>query len=216
MGTIVNTVILANAGEILQDVNSVRWTAAKKLKWLNAAIRQLCLLKPEAYTVYLNLKLGAGTKQPLPTGALVLVDLHRNMGTAGNVPGRVPRFVEKKVLDAENPMWHKDLPGAEVLHWSYDERDQKVFWVYPPQPATGQGYVDISHTALPGDISGSAPIPVDDVYAEALTDYVVARCYAQDPANLDKATVYMQSFMTAVLGKGKFDAEVKAALDKEA
>ena len=216
MGTILASSIISNASGILHDETNVRWTAAQMLEWLNAGMREIVVLKPEAYVKNESVKMAAGTKQALPAGGFTFIDINRNMGANGTTPGRVPRFIEKKVIDAENPNWHKDAAKAEILHYTFDERDPSHFYCYPPQPAANQGYAELVYSAAPPDTASGIAIPLDDVYANPLVDYLLYRAYAKDPIHADKAVLYNQSFMTMVLGKKKFDGAVQPSKEKEA
>lgn len=215
MGTILASTILATAADVLQDASEVRWTAAKKLGFLNDGIRELITAKPEAYVVNGNLTLVAGTKQSLPAGTVLLMDVTRNMGASGTAPGRVPRFIEKKELDAENPNWHTDTVSATVKHWTYDKRDPLNYYVYPPQPATAQGKLEAVRSAIPSAIASNTAIPVGDEYANALADYVLYRCYSKDPQSIDLSNKYYQSFLLVVTGKKKIEEEAEPSGDKE-
>jgi hypothetical protein len=215
MGTILASAIIAKASGILQDASNIRWTAAKMLEYLNDGIRDTVIANPTAYVINGNLDLVAGTKQTLPAGTILLIDITRNMGAGGTTPGRVPRFIDRKEIDAEHPNWHTDTASATVKHWIYDNRDKGTYYVHPPQPASGQGKLEAVRSALPASISSSTAIPVGDEYANALADYLLHRAYAQDPVNMDLSVKYLESFLLRVTGKKSLDAEVEAAQDKE-
>lgn len=215
MGTILASAIINGAAEILQDENNVRWTRAKLLAWLMAGMREIVVLRPSAYVVNGNATLVAGTKQTLPAGGILFMDMNRNMGVNGTTPGRVPRFIEKKIIDAENPNWHADKPSATVLHFTYDARDPTHYYVYPRQPDSGQGKVEILYSAAPPAIAEGDAIPLDDTYANSLNDYLLYRAYSKDPVNADKATAYYKTFIGSVATRPQLDAESEPSKDKE-
>lgn len=210
MGTILASAILADASEILQDPSNIRWTVPKLLSWLNAGQREIVLLRPNANAVNAVIELVAGTKQSLPADGVLFLDVLRNMGVDGATPGRVPRFIARADIDAENPDWHLDTASAKVQHFIYDDRDQTHFYVYPKQPATEQGHLEILYSATPADIATqNDPITLNDIYANALMNYVVYRALEKDPINAVKVGEYYQGFMLLVTGKSRADDNYK-------
>jgi len=206
MGTILASAILADASEILQDASNIRWTIPKLLSWLNAGQREIVLLRPNANAVNAVIPLVAGTKQSLPDDGVLFLDVFRNMGVDGVTPGRVPRFIARTDIDAENPDWHLDKASAKVQHFIYDDRDQTHFYVYPKQPDEGPGYLEILYSATPADlISQTEAIALNDIYANALMNYVVYRALEKDPINAVKVAEYYQGFMLLVTGKMRAD-----------
>lgn len=215
MGTIIASTILATAADILQDTNGIRWTAAKKLGFLNDGIREAVTAKPNISVVNGNLTLVAGTKQSLPAGTVLLMDVKRNMGAAGTSPGRVPRFIDQEDIDVENPNWHTDTASAVVQHWIYDKQDPLHYYVYPAQPVSTQGTLEAIRSVVPAAIASTDAIPIGDEYANALVDYVLYRCYSKDPINKVMAGQYYQSFLMVMTGKKQIDADAEPSASKE-
>lgn len=212
MGTILASEIIAEAAEILHDESNVRHKATTMLRWLNAGQRDLVIMKPAANTKNIVVPLSAGTKQSLPVGGLLLLDMTRNMGANGSTPGRVPRFIERALIDRENRNWHRDAPNAEVLHYVYDDKDPLNYYVYPAQPATGRGQVELIYSAAPAKILLSTQaIGLDDIYANALVVYLLSRAYEKTPNGMDKSASYFTRFATIILGKDAVDDKVKAS-----
>lgn len=211
MGTILNTAILAQAQTILLDASGVRWPNTELLGWLNEGQRAIVGFKPTAYMKSLAVQLAAGTKQAAPSDCVQLVDIARNMGTDGNTPGRAIRITNRATLDAQVPNWHAATPSATVKHYTYTLLDPLRFYVYPPQPANGQGYVEITYGALPPAGVLGVAIAVEDVYAHTLLDYVLYRAFSKDTefgADANRATAHQNAFLASLTGK----AEVEAGL----
>ena len=145
MGTITSLSVIVKAQKVLQDATGIRWDNAELLGWLNSAQREIVLYKPNANATGKAVKLAAGTRQALPTDGVQLIDVVRNMGTSGTTPGRAVRQIERETLDAVNPDWHASSASATAKHFIYNILDPKAFYVYPPQPATNQGYVETSN-----------------------------------------------------------------------
>lgn len=204
MSTITVASILNRASIILQDPTNIRWTAAELLDWLNEGQREVVLAKPNASVKNTSKQLAAGTKQTIPTDGVSLVDVVRNLGTDGSTPGNAIRLVTREILDAQVNNWHAATPAATVKHFTYTPLDPKTFYVYPPQPASGQGYVEIIYSAAPTDAAANGTITLDDIYTTALLNYVLYRAYSKDAeyaANTQLATAYYQAFQALLQGK---------------
>ena len=72
--------ILDRASIILQDNTNVRFPNAELLKFFNDAQREVVLHRPDAKMVNTTLDLATGSKQTLPSSALRLIDVVRNVG----------------------------------------------------------------------------------------------------------------------------------------
>lgn len=212
MGTILASVVLTKAHTVLQDASAVRWTQDELISWLNDGQREVVIYKPNACTVVASLRLAPGTLQSLPTDGIQLIDLPRNRtGAGGAAPGRAIRITGRETLDATLPDWHTSEPSATVKHYMYTMLSPLTFWVYPPQPSIAMGYVDIIYGAVPADVSTSQPISINDIYQNALVDYVLYRAFSKDSevsASNERATAHYNSFISSVGGKIKVEAGV--------
>lgn len=168
--------------DISQDKTSVRWPVNEIIRAINDAQREIILYRPDAMVTNAALPLSIGTKQTLPTNATKLIDVVRNTG------GGAIRQINREILDAQTPGWHS-VPGVlKPVHYMYDIRDPKVFYVY--QPATAGASLDIVYSSVPTDISevseGSlygavtGNISVPDIYANAIVDFGLYKIYLKD------------------------------------
>lgn len=217
--------VLTRVSLTLQDAAFTRWPVAELLGYLNEGQAEIALYKPNASIVNGSFQLAAGTKQALPSGGLMLIDLVRNMGTDGLTPGNAVRQVARGVLDAQVPSWHLTTASATVKHYMYSLEDPTRYYVYPPQPAASQGYVEVIYGATPVDVAANAnpvllpsgAISVADIYAPALFNYVMHRAYTKDAeyaADAQLSAQFYQSFLQLL--QGKFQAEQKAMPTKGA
>jgi hypothetical protein len=209
MGTILTDSILSRAQEELNDDEGVRWLPARLVDFLNEGQRAIVELKPTAYVVGQSVQLAAGTTQALPSGGVQLIDIPRNMGLDGATPGRAIRIVKRTLLDAKAPRWHQAEADPEVRHFMYDADIPKRFLVYPPQPASGQGYVEVLMAAIPPATGLGQPIAVDDIYDSALLDYVLYRAFAKDTefaADQGRSGAHYQAFAAQLGAKIKAEA----------
>jgi hypothetical protein len=210
MGTVTAGALLDKATTQLVDLTNVRWTRAELLKWLNDGMRQIVLMQPNATNTVASIKLDAGTRQNIPANGWLLLNVVRNMGTTGDVPGRAIRIISRELLNAFNPDWHTDTAAAVTKNFIYDLADQTHFFVYPP--STGTGYVEINYSMQPVDLtSESQAIPIFDVYQGALVDYMLYRACSKDAEyapGLQLAQGYAATFIAAI--QGKETSEVKS------
>lgn len=207
MGTILAQTVLNKVQIILQDTTGVRWPSdTELLGWLNDGQREVLVFKPNAYVKNIAIKLITGTKQALPADGVQLMDVVRNMGIDGNTPGRAIRVAMREVIDAQLPDWHSSTANATAKHYMYSVLDPKNFYVYPPQPASNQGYAEIIYGAIPADATINSVISIDDIYQNALIDYVLYRAYSKDSeytADDGRASKHQNAYIASLTGKAK-------------
>lgn len=192
MGTILASSLITRASRILQDTTNTRWTETELLDWLNDGQREIVLLKPDSNTKNEAMAIAKGTtKQTIPTGGLVFIDITRNLGTSSSSPtsGRAVTVISRKILDNQLPEWHSSTYGATsvdsfaVKHYVFDERDPKHFYIYPflASTVTEDWYVEVVYSSAPDDVENTTDaISLDDIYANALIDYMLYRAYSKD------------------------------------
>ena len=205
------TNLLSRIKDILQDTTSVRWPEAEILRYINDAQREIVNYKPESSAKTDNVQLATGTKQALPADGLRLIKVTRNMSAAsGSATGkRAIRIVNVDILNTQEPDWNDPTVsgdaqhGTVVKHYIFDEDDPRNYYVYPG--VNGNAYVEIVYSAAPTDLANtSATISVDDIYANAIIDFVLYRAYMKDAeyaGNAQRAQNHYQLF-TASIGQG--------------
>ncbi len=129
-----------------QDNTSVRWPLNELVRYLNDGQREVLVYRPDAMVLNAALVLATGSKQALPANGSKLIEVVRNTGGTK----RPVRLVNREILDAQLPGWHALTGVTEILHYTYDPRDPRTFYVYPP--ATNAASLDIVYAALPTDI----------------------------------------------------------------
>lgn len=181
MATIQVNNLVSRAATLIQDATNIRWPTTELIDWLNDGQREIVLLKPQASVKNESVQLTTGsTKQSIPAAGVMLIDVARNMGAAGSTPGDAIRVTSREVLDAQKPTWHSDAnTDGKIKHYMFDPRDPKTFYVYPKAPATAW-YVELIYSASPTDCSAGGVIQIDDIYANALLDYILYRAYSKD------------------------------------
>lgn len=209
--------LVTRAGILLNDTAATRWTKQELLSWFNDAQRELVFARPDLKATYASFSCAAGTKQSLPSTALRLITVQKN--TSGNQ--RAVTQVARNLLDNHLPSWHKEPQSDEVEHFVYDPMQPKVFWVYPPAQAALS--IDIVYGANPTLVTSAqtdlsdittTTIEVDDIYANALLDYMLYRAYAKDTniaGSGQRATMHLQLFQQAVGVKVQVDTAMTPA-----
>ena len=197
--------IIRRCVETLQDNTSIRWPVSELVRYLNDAQREVILYRPDAAVTNASVPLVTGSRQNLPAGGTKLVEVVRN--SAGTK--RAVRMVNREILDAQLPGWHAQTGVTEILHYMYDPRDPRVFYVYPPATASAQ--LDIVYSAYPLDVTEPADgslytavagnIGVPDIYTNALQDYILYRAYTKDSeyaGNAARAQAHYAAFANAL------------------
>lgn len=197
--------VIRRCVETLQDPTSIRWPVAELVRYLNDGQREVALYRPDSLVTSATLTCVAGTKQALPAGASKLIEVVRNATGAK----KAVRLANREILDAQIPGWHNAAGVAELLHYMYDPRDPKVFYVYPP--ATTSAQLDVVYSAYPADVAepGDAAlysavtgnIGIPDIYANALQDYILYRAYTKDSeyaGNTARAQAHYAAFANAL------------------
>jgi hypothetical protein len=198
--------IVRRVVETLQDNTSVRWPVNELVRYLNDGQREIILYRPDAMVTNAAVTLVAGSKQVLPANGAKLIEVVRN--TAGNK--RSVRLVNREILDSQSPGWHNITGATEILHFMYDPRDPKIFYVYPPAAASGAS-LDVVYAALPTDVTEPADgalytavsgnISVPDIYGNVLQDYILYRSYSKDSeyaGNAQRAQAHYGAFANAL------------------
>jgi hypothetical protein len=200
--------ILDRAAIILQDNTNVRFPNSELLKFFNDAQKEVVLHRPDAKMVNTTYACVDGSKQTLPSAALRLIEVVRNVG------GRAITQVQKRILDETLPNWHETTAGTnKIEHFVYDPADPKNFYVYP-KGASGTHSLEIVYSSSPSEITISnfdsdvQVISLDDVYANCILDYVLYRSYQKDSefaGNAQRAMMHYQSFANALGVKTQAD-----------
>jgi len=207
-GTLTGTNLLSRIKDTLQDTTSVRWPEAELIRYINDAQREIVNFRPESSATTTNVQLTTGTKQTLPSAGLRLIKVVRNMSAAsGSATGkRAIRIVNPDILNTQEPDWHDPTVSGDaahttiVKHYMFDEDDPRNYYVYPG--VAGNAFVEVVYSASPTDLSSaSSTIGVDDIYANAIIDFVLYRAYMKDAeyaGNAQRASNHYQLFTGSI------------------
>jgi len=198
--------ILNRAAALLNDEEFVRWEESELLEWLNDGQRAVAKgPSTDAYVLRANVTAVAGTAQTLPTNAIRLVDVVKNVSN-----GSAVHQADYATVDMLSSTWRASASGVAESYF-YDERNPKQFEVYPPQ--AGGELLEVVYNAQPGDATISGNIAISDMYADSLIDYIVYRGLSKDTedsaAELGRATAFYRAFLLGVGYKESTDIQIE-------
>jgi hypothetical protein len=174
MGTLTVQNIIDRCARLLYDQTNIKWSRTELLDHLNAGQRAIAIAAPTTLATVAVMQCVAGSRQVIPSGGWLLLDVIRNMGTNGTTPGRSVRIISRRLLESYDPLWQTGTTSPTVQSYWYDIQDQTGFFVYPPN--TGAGYIEINYSAQPNVLTSEAQtITVPDVVDSALVNYVMFR-----------------------------------------
>lgn len=180
MGTMKVVDILKRANTILHDATKVRWPMTELLDWYNDAQRAIVVRRPDASPADAAFSCVLGTRQQLPSDGLRLLDVMRN-----EAAGTAITVIDRKELDENIRGWHDaSHPTTDVQHYVYDDRNPKIFYLYPAPPDSHQ--VRICYSTALDDVAitdfdaDNQAIALDDVYCNPLIDWILYRAFSKD------------------------------------
>lgn len=217
MATIKVREVIKRVEDVLQDSN-VRWPRIELQNWLNESYLQIVQLRPDSNAKTGTFTCVAGTRQTITTGfasALRIIDIVRNLASASDK--KVVRLINRSVLDDQRPAWHTDTATVNIQNYTFDVRQPKSFFVYPPATTAAQlevVYADLptAHALSAANLdpasSSSDVILVDDTYVTAIIDWILYRAFSKDAefaANAARAGAHYQTFMSSIGTKTQSD-----------
>ena len=195
--------VLDSVSKTLIDEGTVRrWTETELLGYLNEALRATVVNKLSANVTTEAVLIASGSKQTVPSSCVFMHDITSNMGTDGLTPGRAVSLIDHNTLKDVLPDWRTDTASTITYHWMYEpEIDPLTFYVYPE--GDGTGYVEVRYAALPTTLTATTDtVPLDDIYVNALQEYMLFRCFEKDsdaPNSAMRSQMHIQGF-AAMLG----------------
>lgn len=199
--------VLERAQTVSQDHLGVRWPLPELAAWFNDAIRELAIHKPSAVSRFVVVELSEGTRQELDPPAFQVFEVIRNVTATSS---RSVRRTERRVLDTQAPDWHDPVRTPrrqEVRQVAFVDDAPRAFYVYPGNDGTGAVEALVAELPEPIGTSGEAlgdyqtVLPIPDIYANALLDYVLYRMFSKDAShagNAERATGHYRAFATAL------------------
>jgi hypothetical protein len=203
MGSVLASKIRDDAADILIDRSFTRH-GARYLGWINDGQVTATSLKPDISVGVRTLQLVEGIYQSISADAHALLRPIRNMGVTGLVPGARIVTVDYDHFENNNPDWMSATPSAAVEVIMFDERNERGFFCYPPQPAA-PGQIQVVEGIVPADIATiNDPITISDINEPFLLQYVLFRGYAATSSPIAKNSS-MSAWNMFVTGLGRKD-----------
>lgn len=198
--------VIRRVVDTLQDTTSIRWPMAELVRFFNDAQREVVLYRPDAAIKSASVSgpAGGGSKINLPADGAKLIDVSRN-----TVSKKAVTLVNRSILDLQIQGWHGLTPAADAMHFMYDPREPRSFYVYPP--VTQSASLDIVYAAHPTPVSEPAAgstvdnvtgnLDLPDIYANCVQDFILYRAYMKDSeyaGNLQRAQAHYAAFANAL------------------
>lgn len=225
--------VIDSAANELGDIEMVTWPRATLINLLNQAKNQIILVRPDALSETIIVELDAGTKQLitntdranlLPSGALRLLGVTRNMGADGLTPGKAVKPVDRSNLDLVDPDWHLASKNSAVVKaFIYEEDEPDTFYVNPPNDGTGSIEVKVSkmptqHDTAMNDTAFAAElIDIKDIYVNTIIEWILYKAFSFENSSnqsMNAANTHLQSFYSSIGLKTKVDYSLSPSGDK--
>lgn len=160
--------IMTRAGYILNDQAMTTWTDTELLAHINEAILETINVRPDSASVTETVTLAAGTRQTLPAGGIRFIALDRNASGQGIIEEQLAK------IQRNNPGWASTPASATIRAYMFSPASPKEYLVFPP--SNGAASVVLRYAKQPAALtSNNDTLPLDDVYAGAILNYVLHR-----------------------------------------
>lgn len=196
------TDIINRVNDALVDDQFTRWPKNDLLSYLNEAQKAIVLIRPDSFVIDVELTCTDGTKQALPDEALRLVDVRYN-----SVSKRAIVKKERSEITEYDPGWYGTTGETDAEAFVYDERDPKVFFVYPGLAAGSK--LDIVCSKTPAEIPvadiDTASSSLQSVYTNAIVEFMLYKAHSKDfeYSEQQKAVTHYQMFRTILNAKSE-------------
>jgi len=117
--------------------------------------------------------------------------------------------VDRRSLDDQRKGWYGETQTVNIEEYMFDARQPREFLVYPP--ATTAARLEVAYAQVPsphtltdeqlGSAATTEVIRIDDIFANALLDYMLFRAYTKDAeqaSNAARAVAHYQAFQNSL------------------
>lgn len=178
----------------LLDTGKDGWSDAELISYLNSALAQLIVLKPDAIPTAELVSLAPGALQDIPDDGVVFITaLYNGHGESVTVQSLAE-------MSRTNPDWAAAEHGSPLIVM-YDTRIPTSFWVSPP--ADSGRNLWILYGAQANTITGlNTQLGCPDKWQHALWAGVVGMAYAKNSTrqNLAKSAQFLALFEHYIVG----------------
>lgn len=183
--------IISRVRNTLVDPDKVTWPDNELIDYLNGAVSEILVHKPEANSKTTVVTLAQSSKQSIPTDGIALFNVTRLTSPVQ----RSIRQIELNTLNNHDPSW----PGVTgiPIHFSHEKRDPKSFYLYP-SPDRDDYQAEIVYSATPARLTLlTEEIPLDNSFENAIHHYICMYAYAKSSKRFDTAKVSFYASMFA-------------------
>lgn len=198
----------ARLSAILNDEERIRWPLPERIAWINDAASEIVIIRPPAHSVTEVVELEEGALQYAPEQALLLLDVVRNI-KANDKPGKAVTRTDRMLLDEQVPGWYEAKLSSTILHYTFDDRLPREFYVYPPAAAGTK--VEVRYSAPPAPVADiDDELDLHRAYIGPVVSYVLYRALAKDSeyANGAVAAAHLQAFNQALGARNEISVAV--------
>jgi hypothetical protein len=208
--------VIDRAAAMLVDVDHVRWPVANLVSYLNEAMREIVMFRPDAFAITTTHHLEPGARHDVPAKYVAIHSIEESVRCATDVRSvteadykyyRLLSPVRQPMASAANP-----ARTYHVKTYTKHPFDDRVFYVEPPVPAGHRAQVIASFVAEPpmftsGDVAKHLPMKTG--FEAQLLDWIMSRALAVDSENAAaraQAKEHLDAFRKALELKDKSTA----------
>lgn len=204
--------IIDRVTTLYNDKDFVRVTRNQYLQFVDDALTQLVLSRPDSHVKTEVVKLVPGTRQLIPADGLSLIDIYVNKIADISPEGEVtflngpPVFqVERKDLDYFND-WQSagvattttDTNNGNIKEYAYDTRSPRTFWVSPYVGTNIAAHIEMDYShSIPAYASMpdqwyailNKDVPVNEVFRGPIINYVLYLLYSTDSTSANDRVI---------------------------
>ncbi len=197
----------------MRDTGAGTWADVDCVEYFNNGSYALMGARPYAFSTITNVQLTAdSTKQSIPSGDYMLLDIPRNMGADGATEGKIITQVDRWQIDLFNQGWHTKVGKTYIEHYSYDPtKNPTDFYVYPKVHATTAVYVEMNTASHPTKVTSAnqaTNITLDETYEPFLKEWMFYEVYNKNTS----VSSYQQSQRHLVNAANLIGMKVQALL----
>lgn len=178
--------IVAEVSKLLNDHEKgfeyIRWSKEEIQEYVNDALIQVAMLKPDAFSQLVEMPLKAGAMQELPENVTQLVDIVGTKNQFGCVSGKPSRLdtsassVARTYFGNANCHQHVARGDYLVKGYEFDPNNPNVFYVSPPVPAGQSVSLLIQGVVIPSGENAKVP----SKYHNAVIEWALYRAFGKD------------------------------------
>jgi hypothetical protein len=194
--------VLYRVATVLHDLEPgrefIRWTKDELIHWMNDGAAEIVVIRPAAGARTSVIELQEGVYQRLPEEAILLLDVVRNI-KQDDRPGYPIQRTDRRLLDDSDPQWFEMDQEDTVQAYTFDDRNPKAFYNFPPVVAGTK--VEVLYSSAPELVEDENDmLNLERTYVGPLVSYMLYRALAKDSdyGNPMIAAAHQQAFMTGL------------------